>query len=334
MQRLPGFDSKAHGLIELLTDYNWTGRVTSKGHWLGKAPDGKTTITVPSKMDNPSRAERNAKASFKKWVRDTFPEVAAKLDAAGDEDDPILRDILLESAHRKVTEVALDHLVKGYERQVEELLDSMEWPVRSPWMAHKQANTKGGVRYESEAVLQRLHEDGSVDYECAYEGPVGACGYTSENPRGVAVHYGRAHTMKGESAPASQDGPKAIDPAYTEPITERSYRPTDRLVSALADVLTTLNGHGTDQEKAEAILQWFHERPDIEHTTRTDVPLSDADILFRIRRLVAPTLDTDLTQARAELEVVKVERDLALAQLAKVSRDLDGIRELMTEVGR
>jgi hypothetical protein len=328
MKRIPGFDDKAMGLIELLSDYDWTGRVTSKGHWLGKSPDGKTSITIPSKMDNPSRAEKNAKATFKRWVREQYPDIAVALDAADNEDDPMIQDILMGKAHRQVAELAVTQAAKHFEKELSNAM--MEWPVRTPWLAHKASNTKGGVRYESEAVVQRTWNNGDVDYECAFP----ECGYTNTNPRSVGVHYGRQHTMKGETPPATQDGPKIIDPAYTEPLLQRDYKPTDRLITALAAVLEKLNGHGTPSEMAEEILRWFHDRPDIEHVSRPDVQLTDADILFRIRRLVAPTLEGDLTQARAELETVKVERDLAIAQLAKVSRDLESIKELIGEVGR
>jgi hypothetical protein len=337
VQKIPGFDDKAMGLVNLLIDYGWTGRVTSKGHWLGKAPDGKTTITIPSKMDNASRAERNARATFRKWVREQFPDIAESLDKAYEEENPVTREVLMKRAQKMVTEQNEEVIVNAMQRDIGELLNSIEWPVRSPWMAHKGASKDGGVRYESEAVVQRLWNNGDVDYECAFDG----CDYVSKNPRGVAVHYGKTHTAKGQTPPASQDNGLTVDPEYTEPILSRGYKPTDRLVAALAAVLAKLNGHGTDQEKAEAILTWFHERPDIEHTTRPDVPLTDADILFRIRRLVSPGSEETIERLRADAEVLEAERaeawrerDEAIAQLAKVSRDLNSLKELIEGIGK
>ena len=343
MQRLPGFDAKANGLIELLTDYDWTGRVTSKGHWLGKAPDGKTTITVPSKMDNPSRAEANAKATFKRWVRDAFPDIATALDAAGDEDDPILHEvILLEGAHRKVTEVAIEQIVKSQERDIKELLGAIDWPVRTPWIAHKASNSKGGVRYESEAVLQRLWENGDVDFECAFEGPQGACGYHSDNPRGVAVHYGKAHTMKGQVEPAAQDKGLTVDPSYTEPLLSRDYNPTGRLVTALwrcsraAEWAWHRSGEGRRDSALDAL------RPDIEHTERAQRaevgcghPVRDQEArrtghgggLWRAVR-------AELGQAESERDAAVAQRDAANAQLVRVERDLNSLKELLEGIGK
>lgn len=276
MEKIRGFDDKAMDLVRLLVDYGWTGRVTSKGHWLGKAPDGKTTITVPSKMDNASRAEANAKAVFKKWVKDTYPDVAEALDRVEDEDDPIVQDILEGRAKKRVTKIANEALIEQQVKQFEAAMHAVEWPVRTPWLAHKASNKDGGVRYESEAVIQRTWNNGDVDYECAFEG----CGYSNKNPRSVAVHYGRSHTMKGEALPAAQDKGLVVDPEYTEPIMERNYKPTDRLILALAAVLEKLNGHGTDREKAEEILRWFHDRPDlVEWRTNQE---GDDDGLHRI----------------------------------------------------
>jgi hypothetical protein len=338
MKRLAGFDDKANGLIELLHDYEWTGRVTSKGHWLGKAPDGKTTITIPSKMDNPSRAERNARATFKKWVRDAFPEIAESLDAVEAEEDPIIRDTLEGKAHRLVNEQGVRQITKAMQREYDAVMGKVEWPVRTPWLAHKASNKVGGTRYQSEAVVQRTHSDGSIDFECAFEG----CEYESQNPRGVAVHYGKAHTMKGQVPPASQDNGLTIDPEYTEPILTRDYRPTERMVSALMEVLAKLNGHGTDREKAVEILRWMALRPDIEHTTRELEPLSDGEIVIRMRRLLAiPDLSDALEERTVELSVVEGERDEAVrqrdeanARLVKVERDLESLRELLDSVGR
>jgi hypothetical protein len=281
-------------------------------------------------MDNPSRAEANARATFKRWVREQFPDVAEQLDKAGDEEDPIIQDILLGKAKKAVGDLAVEQAQKHVQRDIKEAMDAVDWPVITPWLAHKGHGKDGGTRYESEAVLQLLHRNGDVSFACAKEG----CDYASDNPRGVAVHYGKTHTAKGEVPPASQDNGLTVDPEYTEPILQRDYRPTDRLIAALAAVLAKLNGHGTDQEKAEEILRWFHERPALEPTTRPDVPLTDADILFRIRRLVSPGVQEALQSAQTDLEAVKIERDLALAQLAKVSRDLEGIKDLLGEVGR
>jgi hypothetical protein len=143
--------------------------------------------------------------------------------------------------------------------------------------------------------------------------------------------------------PASQDGPLHIDPAYTEPVTTRDYRPTERLVTALMDVITGLEGLTAD-EMAIRILTWFHERPDIEHESRPLEPLSDKQILNKIRMLVGvpdPDQTATIDALGDAMKIVAAERDDAIRQrdeanahLVKVQQDLDSIKELMEGVGR
>lgn len=190
-------------------------------------------------------------------------------------------------------------------------------------MARKQPGRNGGVLYESEAVLERVWPTGETDYQCAFTG----CDYTNENPRGVAAHYGKAHTLKGESEPAGQDGPHVIDPTYTEPTTTRDYRPTQRLVDALASFLSEHSWDNVD-DLAVLMLEWAHYRDDIEHTERPLAPLTDADILNKIRMLVG---QPDQSEKIAQ---ITRERDELAATLVRVERDLATLRELLEGVGK
>lgn len=91
---LPGFDKRNRELVYAMIDAGWTGRITSKRHFMGKAPDGKTQITVPSKDGN-NRGFANAHAQFMRWVKEhVTPEINEVWDAALETDDPILKDIL------------------------------------------------------------------------------------------------------------------------------------------------------------------------------------------------------------------------------------------------
>ncbi len=320
---LPGFDKECKALIYAMVEARWTGRVTSKRHWFGKSPDGKTTITVPSKMGM-NRGLKNAKAQFMRWVREQaqFPDGTPVMEIPN-YGDPIVDSIIREGIVKKT---------------IEAVAKPAPAVTLTPWLARRNAKQGGGIRYESEAVLERTWPDGRVDYICS----VPDCGYESDKPRSVANHYGAAHTAKGETEPAG-NGPLHVDPTYTEPVTTRDYRPTERLVAALMDVIT--GGEGlTADEMAVRILTWMHDRPDIEHESRPLAPLTDKDIVNRIRVLVG-TPDPDQTEEIADLnfqikmieedrERLREQRDEANAHLVKVQRDLDGIKELMEGVGR
>lgn len=318
---LPGFDRECKALIFAMVESGWTGRITSKRHWFGKAPDGKATITVPSKYGQ-NRGLANAEAQFMRWLKQQMGSLP--------DGTPII-----ETA--RTGNPVVDGIVR--EGFVKHAISKLPPPVmnvvkREPWLARRNAKRGGGIRYESEAVIQRTWNNGDVDFECAFEG----CDYASDKPRSVANHYGAAHTQKGEAEPA-QNGPLHVDPEYTEPASTREYRPTQRLVDALAEFMesTAMIGSWDSETLATSILTWFHDRPDIEHESRPLVPLTDKDVLNRIRVLVG-TPDPDQTAEiealyRDNAELIR-QRDEANAHLVKVQRDLDGIKELMEGVGR
>jgi hypothetical protein len=326
---LPGFAKENRELVYAMVEAGWTGRITSKGHWLGKAPDGKATITVPAKNGN-NRGLKNAHATFMRWLREHVPAEERRIwDAAKESGNPLVQDVIADGLVRKQTQRMVAENMERTHREFIEMVKSdprvIIEPLVRPWMAKKQPGKQGGVLYESEAVLERVWPTGETDYACAFPG----CEYHSENPRGVAAHYGKAHTLKGQVEPASQDGPHVIDPAYTEPTTTRDYRPTQRLVDALADWIDTTDlSASTPQELAVLFLTWAHYRDDLDHEPRPLVPLTEKDILNKIRLLVGqPDLSVELEEARRQ-------RDEANAHLVRVQRDLDALSDMVKGIGR
>lgn len=326
---LPGFDKRNRELVYAMCDAGWTGRITGNGHWLAKAPDAATKITVPSK-DNAGRGLKNAHAMFMRWMKDhATPEMQQVWDAAVEEDDPLIKDIIAESLVKKqATHITQERAEREYREAVEHVRKSIKEgtivvePLVRPWMARKQPGKNGGVLYASEAVLERIWPTGETDYQCAFAG----CEYVNENPRGVAAHYGKAHTLKGEAEPAGQDGPHVIDPTYTEPTTTRDYRPTQRLVDTLMDVLNDILNETADMEEtAIRLLTWMHDRPDIEHTERPLVPLTDADILNKIRMLVG------LPDQSAKIEQLELGLIQARSEITRLKEEKAALRELLTE---
>jgi hypothetical protein len=333
---LPGFDKENRTLVYAMYDAGWTGRRTSKGHFLMKAPDGKQQITVQAKNGN-NRGLKNANAQFMRWVRDHMTvEENDLFDKAREESDPLVKDVLAESLVRKQATRVMHERDERIHTEIREAIrrgSIVVEPLVRPWLARKHSGKEGGTRYESQTTMERVWPAGEVDYVCAFEG----CDWDSSSPRSVAMHYGQQHTRKGESEPAG-DGPHHLDPEYTEPVSSREYRPTERLVEALIAALDDAIENGEDRaDVARRILTWFHDRPDIDHESRPLVPLTDKDVLNRIRVLVG-TPDPDQTERidvlTAELIQARAERDEANAHLAKVQRDLNDIRELMGEVGR
>jgi predicted RNA binding protein YcfA (HicA-like mRNA interferase family) len=327
---LGGFDQRSRDLIKAMEACGWTGRRTTKGHWLGKAPDG-TTITVPPKMSKPNRSAQNSEANFARWLRAQAPEAVAAIEGADAIEDPILAETVRAKALKDATDAIL---VKVEEKP---LLDTFERRLMStrPWLARKKHGPIGGERYESEAVVENHYSDGSVEYVCAF-----GCGYSNANPRGVAVHYGKSHTAKGEVPPAGE-GPRHVDVTYTEPTFHREYNPQDRLIKALTNWLEENWTSELDMDEvAVMFLTWAHERPDLEHIERDVVAYTDEEMVQRIRAIVGQPFSVELKEAQEELAQMQelvysrtAERDEVAAHLAKVQRDLDAIKEMLGGVG-
>lgn len=318
---LPGFAKENRELVYAMCDAGWTGRMTSKGHFLAKAPDGKATITVPAKNSN-NRGLKNAHATFMRWLRNALsPELIELWDKAKEEDDPIIKDTIAESVVRKH---AVEIMHQRDERMHEQIMEAIRTeriivePLIRPYLARKHSGKDGGTRYESQTTLERVWPDGKTDYTCALDG----CDYTSEKPRSVAMHYGQEHTRKGETEPAGT-GPLSLDPTYTEPLTSR-YRPTERLLNTLAEFLAEHSWDNVD-DLALLFLTWANERPDLDHEPRPIVPLTDRQVLDKIRLLVGqPNLADEVDALKAE--------NLELAnEVTRLKEERAALRDLLSE---
>jgi hypothetical protein len=190
-----------------------------------------------------------------------------------------------------------------------------------PWMAARSIGPDGAHLYPSEAVFQREWSDGSIDYVCAQDG----CGWESGNARSVASHFAGAHSRGKGKQP--QHEVVAVDP-------DRSYTPTQRLVDALAEWLTSQSWDSTD-ELAVLALQWAHDRPDLDPERPGRGPLHrepEGETLAKIRALLGE--DPRLAEAEAERDRWKAEAQESAAALARVQSDLSALQEMVASIGR
>jgi hypothetical protein len=180
---------------------------------------------------------------------------------------------------------------------------------RRPWTARR-----GGRRtYESKAVVEVLVDGVPVAYECS------KCDAVAEEPHFIAAHYRRAHRFRKGREEQNPDIPATSE-----------YHPSARLVEALAAFLLEYGDMGGVEETAIAALTWMSTRPDLPPPMPT-VPLTDAQIVERIRRLVGAedhleeveTLTEEVE--RLEARVADLEGFLAAADARadRLQSDLD-----------
>lgn len=243
-------------------------------------PDRAKQVSVRPGDPTDDNSLRGVRRQLVKGI--TTPEVVS-IFAAGDGD-------VIPAEHRWAVDLTqqvadgekVTHRLKRHEEQPEQVTHVR--PERTvvstaPWLARKGPRRSGGTRYESNAVLQRTYSDGSYDYLCAHDG----CDFTADSARSVANHYGGSH---GRKEPHQQPAATIIDPTYTEPLTHRPYRPSDRLVDALTEWLEqSRTEYDTERDLAVAALTWMHDRPDLPDPEPKE-PLTDSEILARVRRLV------------------------------------------------
>lgn len=98
-------DEDAWSVMDEAQTMGWQFRRGSKGHYIGRAPDGKATMAVSPKTGN-ARAGRNMRAEFERWKRGQLAE-PAMIAAAGHE---ILDNLTIGHA-RAAMEHALDSIV-------------------------------------------------------------------------------------------------------------------------------------------------------------------------------------------------------------------------------
>jgi hypothetical protein len=258
-----------------------------------------------------------------RWMREHMPPEERDLfDKAKAERDPLIKDTLTESLVRKQGTRVMQEKDERIHKAIVDLIETEKIviePLIRPWLARKHAGKDGGTRYESQTTLERIWPDGKTDYQCAFPD----CGWQSPSPRSVAMHYGQQHTRKGESEPAGV-GPHHADPEYTEPVTSRDYRPTQRLVEALMRVIDTDEFAGMDaSEQAALILSWFHDRPDIEHVERPLIPLTDKQILDKVRMLVGQPDQSE------EIGVLKAQVLHLENEVSRLLEERSALRELL-----
>ena len=344
-----GFDRESRDLISEAEGWGWTFRLSSKGHAIGKAPDGRTTMSVTPRQSK-ARTGRNQRAEFERWVREWTRARAASM---AESMTPIVESAefaLLDPADQVMARAAVKKSKEVLEHIAQEDAEpatSADGDVRSvvsrrPWLARMGSNREKAETdyYESETTEEVTYSDGSVEYACRLEG----CDYTAPRPHSVASHY-RSHVNKGEVSRIGKRVPVVQDaPFDTSLMVERGprhveghrYQPSERLLAALEEFLRD-SGATDPTGLAFAALTWFHERPDLDDAeTRVREPLTDAQMVAKIRAIVGgrdPETEEALRvalEANASLlerlDAVQEERDELSVRLGEVMEDRDRIR--------
>jgi hypothetical protein len=198
---------------------------------------------------------------------------------------------------------------------------------QQPWLAHRSPAEGGGIRYSSKAVLERRWSDGRVDYKCS------RCDYTNENPKSVAVHYGRSkdHPAVGE------DEGLVKDAQYTSPLSTREVARVARWQHRLERAMSGLDRESDDfvQRLAEKLVEQTEYTPATERE-----PLTAEQVVERIRRIVdsgeyvaaqerTAELELELEAVRGEIAAFRAEAAAADARATEYQERWDALYAIM-----
>lgn len=293
---LRGFHKDLVAIVEIAQDYGWTARRIASGAVRLTAPDG-TTLSVP----HTTKLHRNVQSMRRKVVKHADPMKLAAI--SGVVNGAPGAEVTLGGERGRVTEsgdIVFERVVES-RSEPEPVLRSVV--DERPYLSHRKNGPKGGTRYPSPFVVERVWSDGSIDYRCRF------CDFSSDRVKSVSTHAARAH--RGEYDRDSERE-YVFDPDYTEPVEGKRprYTPSERLLSALTDALAEVlagltaddvPGTGRLREgmalvnrvdlatvaraAAEGALRWMHDRPDLPDPVERE-PLTDEQIVARIRTLV------------------------------------------------
>jgi hypothetical protein len=196
-----------------------------------------------------------------------------------------------------------------------------------PWLANGRGRGKGGAAlYESKAVIERTHADGTVTYRCAFAG----CSEESDNPRSIASHYPKHNRGQGKTK---------LNPSVTVESDRRLAR-IDRLAAELRVAFAAANQGGapsvlTPEALAEHVIDARIARGEGEHRE----PDTLHDILQRLATLahaaqaLDPTVELrrDVDELRSEVAEARLAADAAEAKLRAAKETLAALRDLTAE---
>lgn len=252
----------------------------------------------------------------------TIDKYASPLIPAPPKEDAPMPEV--EEWAKKSAKVAIDNQRRAEAERKQKTTEKATLVKEGPMIS--KGGTLGG--YTSNIANQREWSDGTIDYVCT------RCGQEGKSPRGMASHWGK-HVREDERA---RGGHKGVE----VPVEKPAYQPTEERLSSLADAIAAALKEGIDwndpeeaaRQLAMAALTWDHDRrSDSEPGMRE--PLSDTDILNRIRSLVDNGLyesqEFAIVDLRAQAEEAERRAIAAEAQVETMRANLTAFMGMMVE---
>lgn len=167
-----GFSDDSIKMIRQYEQYGWEFEMSSKGHAIGKAPDGVSTVSIQRNLNRANRSQQNAESELRRWLRKQKAEQRDTVLLAG----PVMRE-MIEFHPQRVALVAtgvalgwaVESMVNGgvrlrREGQTPIVIRKSERPMpRKDFLDTRHRVQKGGDP-QLLAMAVAMGEDGWMDY--------------------------------------------------------------------------------------------------------------------------------------------------------------------------
>lgn len=349
-KNLRGLDKDIRKVVSLADDLEWTGRRAGGGGILLTPPEGTDPaikpIHVPSGRQDTTLAKRLTRMVMRanpQGVLEMSGRLAGITETGKAEPGELARIM-------DATDAMLPALTEGAAFGVKPMSQIEDEPAvtvdlgenfrtvtdEKPWLAKKNRSRGNQEMYASDSVIERTWSDGTTDYMCA----ICREEYTSAKPHAVSAHAGY-HTRAKEK-PRVDTGK-----VETAAVVEVEYDPQAERIRRLArEIEAALEEHCSgDRSWTHHDLSLVLAGHVIEHRparTAEDedaVPMTDTDVLARIRQMVSgdllvrqQRLEQDIADLTEKVTAAESARETAVAESTRLRTTLATLSELAREV--
>lgn len=321
------YSADVRQMVGAAVSLGWTLHVAKNQNVQLISYDGSKTISLsPRKKSQPTRSLKQTLSRY------ANPLLAVDMRKVDERAHQIENSIITRTNTMAVEAFGAKDMVEAAKKAEEFVMEHKspdqtvvyEGPMRS-----KGANGQG---YESDIADEIEYASGVSIKTCR------RCGWqTEKSPRAMGAHW-QAHVNQDKSAKGGHTGPSVTLSQQGD------YRPTQERLDSLTDTLKSMieaggvdwsNVDNAAQAMALAALTWDHDR---RMTGGEREPLTDAQVLDRIRRLVdggryeerleeIRSLNERVSEAEARISEIMVERDKARGDLRTLRELIDGLGE-------
>lgn len=354
--------SNLEALVEFAKALGWSAHERPKNNGtLLHAPEPNQAIRIP--VPNPNKTSVRQSwftSSTRRVVKYGEPNaveaVAKAVASTGDHEFAyILRQANVElvalmpgtEAHQKYEEQRLEQAAAEEDRRIiRKNNDDDTTPIENepkpelveshPWMARKGSKSSGGgKRYTSHAVIERHWSNGTIDYACAQPG----CLFEDESPNRVAHHYGRAadHVRPSAADQLRRERETVFDPNYQPSGIHYTHRQArvQTMAQRIARGLDKIEDwrNLVDDELAERLADIL--TPERENLNESGEPLSDEQIIEKIRRLLDRgeyiQMQERIVELAQQVTSLEVEEQAQRDRADRATGDLQAFASLVEE---